>query len=312
MTRSDRIHEPVVERLLRSRGAPSPERAIEQYVAELLLQAGQSVLPVNVELITSVLGIRRRLSQASFAGRIYADESGQLVMDLNEDDSSARRRFTCAHEIVHTAFPGFKSETRYRIDLAVGRYRSVRSEEEYLCDLGASMMLMPESVIRGRFSLKGGLSHVERLALEADVSLEAAGNRLASLGDIPGAFIVFEVGHKPADRVAVRHGDAPEAKLRVRYATMTPHLRAYVPPFKSANEGSVFARALGTKGICRGRGDLPGQDATAEVFLIEAASYFRIDGDSEIKRVLATAVQVSTERTRGLRMQSQDNVTAGI
>jgi hypothetical protein len=51
-------------------------------------------LPVDVDLIASCLGIKRRAASLAFAGRIYAEENGQLVMDLNANDSEPRRRFT--------------------------------------------------------------------------------------------------------------------------------------------------------------------------------------------------------------------------
>ena len=52
----------------------------------------------------------KRVASFAFAGRIYAEASGQLVMDLNAADSEPRRRFTASHEIMHTAFPGFRRE----------------------------------------------------------------------------------------------------------------------------------------------------------------------------------------------------------
>ena len=33
-------------------------------------------------------------------------------MDLRADDPEVRQRFTCAHEVIHTAFPGFVREAK--------------------------------------------------------------------------------------------------------------------------------------------------------------------------------------------------------
>ncbi len=90
-----------------------------------------------------------------FAGRIYADLDGQLVMDLNDQDGAERQRFTCAHELIHLAFPNFKKETRYRLDAKSPGQNGRNAEEEYLCDLGAAALLMPRELVADRYSLGG-------------------------------------------------------------------------------------------------------------------------------------------------------------
>src|SRR5437879_1534448 len=87
--------EPLVQWLIKQHAGRPPERIIEDYVNARLRESSQSQLPVKVELITSLLGIKRRVADYPFAGRIYAEESGQLVMDLKAADSLPRQRFTC-------------------------------------------------------------------------------------------------------------------------------------------------------------------------------------------------------------------------
>ena len=102
-------------------------------------------------------------------------------------DSNERQRFTCAHELIHPAFPGFSRESRYRLDEQVGRNRVERSEEEYLCDFGAAELLMPSEIVESRYTVQRGLREVQRLGRDAEVSLEAAANRLVELSDGPAA-----------------------------------------------------------------------------------------------------------------------------
>lgn len=286
--------EPLVRRLIMKHKGKDPEQIIEEYAETLLAEAGQAKLPVNVEGIASLQGIRTRTRSYDFAGRIYAEESGQLVMDLNADDSQPRRRFTAAHELMHTAFPGFTKDARYRVDDFTEGHQRHRAQEEYLCDVGAAALLMPRSLVLNRFSVESGLNAVENLAAEAEVSLEAAGNRLVSLSQTPAVFLVFEVMNKPADQSRLRGGDSVEPRLRIRYAAgKRPGL--YVPRYKSADSGSVFVQALGQKGTVHGVERLPGVPHGPE-FLIEAKAYPRNVERGVVERVLAVAQSAAAHR----------------
>jgi Zn-dependent peptidase ImmA (M78 family) len=281
-TRRRSWSEPLVLKLIERNRGRAPEEIIERHAEDLRRQAEQDRLPIDVELVASVQGVKPRRAAHDFAGRIYADLNGQLVMDLNDEDRSERQRFTCAHELIHLAFPGFKKETRYRLDTKQPGQNARNAEEEWLCDLGAAALLMPRDLVAGEFSLDEGLDGIERLAREADVSLQAAGNRLASLHGGRGAFLVLEWSHKPADRPAIRRGEDVSKRLRVRYGTVAG-IDAYLPRFKSAPDDSVFCRAWHDWRRHRGREVLPGAERLG-VFDVEAQAY-----GSEHRVVLATA-----------------------
>jgi Zn-dependent peptidase ImmA (M78 family) len=280
--------EPLVSRLIAQHRGQDPEQIIEAFAEKLLAKAGQTSLPINIEGIASLEGIRTRVKQFDFVGRIYAEESGQLVMDLNANDPKPRRRFTAAHELIHTAFPGFRRDARYRVDDHIGAHQRNRAQEEYLCDLGAAALLMPKRLVAGQYGLQDGLAGVERLAERAEVSLEAAGNRIVALADEPAAFLVLEVMHKPADLRALRKDASVPKRLRVRYAACSsPAL--YIPRFKSADEGSAFERALGTLGTVRAVEHLPGDDSGRK-FVVEAKAFPHHRAQEPVRRVLALAV----------------------
>lgn len=269
-------------RLIERHKGKSPIEIIEAEAGRLLQESEQHELPIDVDLIASCLGIRRRVASFAFAGRIYAEESGQLVMDLNANDSEPRRRFTASHEIIHTVFPGFKREARYRTDTSADASPRNR-EEEYLCDLGAAALLMPRAIVTKRLSGTDGLAAVQALAADAQVSLEAAGNRIVSLSQTPAVFLVLGLTHKPADTPALQRGEDVSKRLRVRYAT-TAHLDTYVPRYKAAHEASSLCRAIEGSEIQRGLEPLPGADPSG-LFTIEAKGY----GKGENRRVLAIA-----------------------
>lgn len=275
-------HEPLVRRLVEAHGGLSPERIIEAYADDLRKQAGQTRLPVRPDLIASCHGIKRRRGPHEFAGRIYAEPSGQLVMDINDQDSEERQHFTEAHELIHPAFPCFTKEGRYRLDATMERHPDNR-EEEYLCDLGAAALLMPTELVADRYSVRGGFADAERLSDDAEVSVEAAANRLIALADEPCVLICFTWAHKPADRPAMRKGERVPARLRVRYG-VTNHLNLYIPRFKSADDGSVFCRASKENVALNEITVLPGMDG-AGLFRVEAKRY----GVDRLERVLAIA-----------------------
>src|SRR4051794_21995164 len=188
-TRAER-HEPLVRRLIDINGGAAPEAVIETYANALRTAAGETRLPIRPHLIASFHGIKRRRAAYDFAGRIYAEPSGQLVMDINDQDSTERQHFTEAHELIHPAFPDFALEHRYRLDATADRNAENR-EEEYLCDYGAAALLMPTELVEDQYAVRGGLADVERLSSDADVSIEAAANRLVAIADEPSALICF-------------------------------------------------------------------------------------------------------------------------
>jgi hypothetical protein len=281
MTRNSQWTERLVLRLIERHQGKPPTEIVEDEADRLLQESEQEQLPVDVDLIASCLGIKRRVASLAFAGRIYAEENGQLVMDLNANDSEPRRRFTAAHEIIHTVFPGFKREARYRTD-ASAEANPRNREEEYLCDLGAAALLMPRAIVSERLTGNDGLATVEALSTDANVSVEAAANRVVSLSETPLALLVLGMSHKPADTPALQRGDAVPKRLRLRYAT-TSHLDTYLPRYKGAHDASALCRAYLTHSIERGLEPLPG--AGSEVFSVEAKAF----GSDPNRRVIALA-----------------------
>lgn len=263
-------------------GGLHPEQIIDGYADKLRAQAGQDQLPIRVDHIASLKGIRRRRGDYSFAGRIYVEDNGQLVMDLSAADSDERQRFTEAHELMHTAFPGFTEEHRFRSDAPAMERHPPNREEEYLCDYGAAALLMPRELVEHSYDVKHGLRDAERLADDAHVSIEAAANRLVALADEPAILICLAVMNKPADRAALRRGEPIPARLRVRYA-FSRHIDVYVPRFKSAPDKSMLVRALNSRAIEEATELIPGVDNG--LYRLTAKRY----GGGQLGRVLAIA-----------------------
>ena len=62
--------------------------------------------------------------------------------------------------MMHTAFPNFTEEKRYRLDTSV-EAKPLNQEEEYLCDLGAAALLMPASLLQEYRLTRDGLAGVQ-------------------------------------------------------------------------------------------------------------------------------------------------------
>ena len=235
---------------------------------------GQTRLPIDVMGLASARGIRvEPVAGGDWDGRAYVDEAGRVTVEFDARRALARQRFTVAHELVHTALPGFRRGRRYRVDADVelALLAGSQAEEEQLCDWGASLLLMPDE-LTWSYRADQGLRAVERLARDAQVSLEAAGLRLVERSGRPAAFLVAA---------------ATEDGLRIRYARVRD-AGLPVPRGALVAPTSALARAAASGRRERAVEPLPGGDAE-RLFHLEAKSYPTGRGGGTRERVLALA-----------------------
>jgi Zn-dependent peptidase ImmA (M78 family) len=249
--------EPLVERLAGRRADGDAKPRLKTILDRWRAEAGQVKLPIDVVGLASARGIRvREVEPGDWDGRVYVDSGRRPVIEVNRSHAAARRRFTVAHELAHTAFPGFAADRRYRVDgdLDGAAFARNRSEEERLCDWGAGQLLMPDELIWS-YRADQGLKAVEKLARDAKVSLEAAAMRLVEASREPVVFMVLET-----------RGD----DLCVRYAKVHD-LRLFVPRGVTVDGRSAFARAAAGGRRERAVGALPGR--SKREFHIEAKAF---------------------------------------
>lgn len=110
--------------------------------------------------------------------------SGELIkkgelwyMIINSNHSETRQRFTIAHELGHYVY--HRRETSQFIDTLFYRQNEVKSSVEYMADEFASLILMPEDLIKS--CLSKGINSVGALASTFGVSNEAMTYRLQHL-----------------------------------------------------------------------------------------------------------------------------------
>lgn len=189
--------------------------------------------PVDAELVASWQGIPRvEEAPSAWAGCLVPTPEG-LVIRVRDGDGWPRQRFTILHEVAHTFMPGFRLENQYRC--LPGK---PRDDIEALCDLAASELLMPRSLVAPYLARAPfGFELVEELAGAFDASLEASARRLVTLWERPALFVQFEYRTAPREPA----GAAPKLRVEAFHAQGPwPH----IPKHKSLDSTHPAYEAL--------------------------------------------------------------------
>lgn len=119
-----------------------------------------------------------------FDGELSSSQSGYLtkegdkwIIGVNKNHNPKRQRFTIAHELAH--FILHKGEEEYFEDEIFFRDNNLTSIE-FAANNFAANLLMPETFIREAIS--NGVTNLEDLANNFNVSVMAVKNRVLSLG----------------------------------------------------------------------------------------------------------------------------------
>lgn len=278
-------------------GSPDPVDAMRAAVRAVLEDAQVARPPVNLSLVGSFCGILRTdVVAMQPSGRLIPVAGGYRI-EVNASESRARQRFSEAHEIVHTMVPSGHTGARGRTDATTGEFPT-GNEEEHLCDVGASEMLMPTKLFEADASgMVLAIDSVVRLAGVFDVSLEAAGIRLAQCGLFDCAVLVWEETLKTAQARALHSQHSfpgmeafqPEPRLRIKFAAVSPALRAhFFPREKSADNDCLIQRCLDTDAPVCGRCYIPTGAGPVEFMTESCAAPYRV-GDSTRRRVITLA-----------------------
>jgi Zn-dependent peptidase ImmA (M78 family) len=224
------------------------EKYIRQQCDELLTQAEIKNPPVNLRMLASFAGISS-IKEVSMkeAGMLCPADSG-LVMLLRDTDGEGRKNFTCGHEITHTFFPNYREKPQKRVDDEVGKYDSY-DKTEYLCDFGASYLLMPDFLFLPEFEKVGfSADSLGYLSNTFESSLEATAIRMVSQDTKKYAVVVWEEKYKPTEKGLEAQTSfpgfefaRPQKKLRVKFGYGFDK-KDYIPKNKSLDEsGSLVA-----------------------------------------------------------------------
>jgi len=147
----------------------------------------QSVIPINVESAARFVGIEQitEVETSAFDGLLSATRSGTYVATLRKGQSESRKRFTLAHElghvIVHTSI-GRRAPVTTNELFHCQATTPEEKEEERLCDLLASQLLMPQPQFAQAIQEIGvSAETIPDIAQRFAVSLEAVSKRLLAV-----------------------------------------------------------------------------------------------------------------------------------
>jgi len=184
---------PIVLKLCEAMGIADPEEAILICAKELVNEVGLRRPYQRLEMLASWREIIRidRIPIPD-AGRLLPTVEG-LVIEVNSRNSPGRQNFSICHEISHTFFPTYRLDPVARHDPDTGYYTQTEQEEEYLCDVAASELLMPTEEFERELRFQRlHVYSIPILAKEFGASLEAAARRCLRAEPSLGAVLVWE------------------------------------------------------------------------------------------------------------------------
>ena len=215
------------------------ENFIAKKCEELLKEASIVTPPVDPRVLASFRDIRS-VSEMEMkeCGRLQPLENGGAEIFLRRTDSKQRQNFTCAHEITHTFFPEYELKPQLRVDTEVGHYNQ-DEEIEYLCDYGASMLLLPDFLFIPEYEKRGfSIKGLKEMAEIFDTSLQATAIKMVKKMGENAAVILWEECLKPTEEVKFATaqlpgiGEAPEKKPRIKFSYGIRKIW-HIPKYKS-------------------------------------------------------------------------------
>lgn len=230
---------------------------------ELLKEASITKAPIEPQILASFRDIRIVESQMAEAGILYPLKEGGAEIQLRKTDSTERKRFTCCHEITHTFCPDWQLNPQKRIDKETGVYKK-NNWIEYLCDFGASELLMPSFLFYPRLSKLGfSLTVLQQLSGEFGASLEATAIKMVKQDSQKRGVVIWEKKHKPSEYLQVHSTTLPgfedckpQERLRIKFGCGLKQF-GHIPPHKSLEESNgIIQTTLIRKQMQKGREEI--------------------------------------------------------
>jgi hypothetical protein len=286
-------------------GISDPVEGVIQLAENLTRQCSLVHTYQNLPMIASYQGAKIEELDMDDAGRIIPifeeDEDFDYLIQVNASHPPARRNFSICHEIGHTLMPNFLGASEPRYDREVMAWNE-EAEEEFLCDVAATELLMPRREFVPRLRGCGmRIESVAELAIEFGSSLEATALNIvrANIDDV--AVIIWEKGWNKKQLQAVVNpsifgeeegfGPVPRS-FRIKSVASCGLLSDYhFPRNKSIEEESLIYQAAATGLAVCGHQILPiGGDDSNSFFTQSMA--FPISRDGELEQRVFTMVHL--------------------
>jgi hypothetical protein len=178
--------------LVESVRAASPEDAARTVARQLLSKCGAHRVPTPWAGLFKELDVRKVVArELAIEGGLTRATDGSFEIVLRKGGTSARNRFTIAHELGHALF--YRHAPRSKQAQQQHGLRATVTEER-LCNLIAEELLMPQWYVQDFVSARFWdiYSTVNRIRLDCGVSFRAACIRLAAVAALRGALQIWE------------------------------------------------------------------------------------------------------------------------
>ena len=226
-------------------GLQDAAAGIAKLAADLVYESGLARPGHNLSALASLQDARIEECVMRESGQIIPLAEGFLIR-INTADAPTRKNFSTCHEIGHTLVPSYWDDPQVKINTATGIFED-EDEEEYLCDVAASELLIPHHEFAPLIERNGGgIEMLAWLAEDFRASLEATAIKLASCGVIDVGVIVWEPSLKPTQQRCIENSGlfAPEdlpsvpLELRVKFSCYNGREPLFFPKDKSVEKGS--------------------------------------------------------------------------
>ncbi|MEC7263985.1 MAG: ImmA/IrrE family metallo-endopeptidase [Bacteroidota bacterium] len=188
-------HKSVLKLLSEDKESDDPIEIIIKRSRDLVLQAfnvGWVGPPFNMSHLASLIGYKVTPNELISEARIVPDK-GSFIIEYNPFQSTARTNFSIAHEIAHTLFTDCAETIRYRKN----NLESGSWELEFLCNIGASELLLPYAEFTATAnSIEPTISNIISLARDYQASVESVFLRLCSVVDYPCTMAICSYNRK--------------------------------------------------------------------------------------------------------------------
>lgn len=305
----------IARELIRASGQADPRPAMIQRARSLLEDAEVATAPVSFDIIGSLQRIHTiEAVTMREAGRLIPDNKGFRVQ-VNQAHSISKQRFTTGHEVGHTLVLPSTSRPSLVQDMDTGLFGET-SEEEELCDVAASELLLPEKLFRPEATKLGlRLDSVVLLAKMFQASKEASARRLVGLNLWPCALAMWSLAYKKGEAYLVNQPSfdevtwpTPQPKLRLRYSVRSASFRRFLPSNKSASADGVLNQCFKENRIVCGEERLLLSGREVSLYVMAAPVTFVENGEDrrQVLSLMREVEAVSPTQTPSTSLWSED------
>jgi hypothetical protein len=191
--------------------------------------------PFCPKIFTSLFGLRCKEVDHDIDGdgRILLYPDGRLWIEYRSGRLPERQRFTIFHEFAHTLFPDYAEFLPRHHQASQKRVPDPDREFEYLCDVGASEMLLPIDDFRNHLAEfpSHGFEAIHELSGRYRASIDATTYRLVEVVEHSPCAVAFLTDQRDG-----RFGPGP---LWVKSFSANPCFKSFIWPDTTPPPNSV-------------------------------------------------------------------------